>query len=145
MGHRSRLVLKYVLLACAAAGLFALRTFRPEAHELVNATPAAANRLTYGDIHVPHDADSVYVSRGYYPPKIVLRFHATGQQIDAWVHERLATARFREVPVPRDPDPGIWWFNTGEIRHGAAFVEDVADTPQRIIVDYDRCLLFYSD
>ena len=148
MGRRiiRRLLIAYALLMLLAAGGFALRILVGlEAKELHNCTPAMANRFTYGDIRVPEDADSVYLDRRYYPPRISIRFHADRACIEQWVASRLETKRFREVPIPRDPDTGISWFNPAGIRHGRAFVEDGTDDGEEIIVDYDRSVVYFSD
>ena len=148
MGRRiiRRLLIAYALAMLLGVCVFVARFFFGfEAKELHNSTPAIANRFTYGDIRVPKDADSVYLDRRYYPPRISMRFHADKARIEQWVASRLKTKRFREVPIPRDPDTGLSWFNPAGIRHGRAFVEDGVDDGEEIFVDCDRSVVFFSN
>ena len=141
-----RLLIAYALvILLAVCGFVARIFFGFEAKELQDSTPAIANRFTYGDIRVPEDADSVYLDRRYYPPRISMRFHADKARIEQWVASRLKTKRFREVPIPRDPDTGISWFNPGGIRHGRAFVEDGTDDGEQIFVDCDKSLVLFRN
>lgn len=136
-------VTMFLLILC----LFALRTFfGPEAMDLHDSTPAIANQFTYEDIRVPGDADSVFLYRGYYPPRIWIRFHADKAQIETWVASRLAAKSYRQVPIARGfSDTGISWFNPNDIRHGRAFLEDETDEGERIFVDCERSLVLFSD
>lgn len=76
----STYALGMIALACA----FIVNTLvGSRTSELLNSTPAEANRLTFGGIRVPDEAHSVYMYRGYHPPRMWVRFHADPETIAA--------------------------------------------------------------